>query len=119
VQAEIRESTEAQRRLKISSIRKRHFYTMATRWGIASCGLISQDFVSSLKSTPFNKDHKVVACAARSLEKAEEFAKRFDIAKAFAGYEALAQDPNVEVVYVGAINPAHIGVCKLMINAGE
>ena len=91
---------------------------MATRWGIASCGLISQDFVSSLKSAPYCNDHQVVACAARSIEKADEFAKRFDIAKAYAGYETLAQDPNVEVVYVGAINPAHLGICKLLINAG-
>ena len=92
---------------------------MATRWGIASCGLISQDFATSLTSSTFSQDHQVVACAARSLDKAEEFAKRFGIAKAYGGYEALAQDPNVDVVYVGSINPAHLSMCKLLINAGE
>ena len=92
---------------------------MATRWGIASCGLISQDFASSLTSTPFNADHMVVACAARSQDKADEFAKRFGIPKAYAGYEGLAQDPDVQAVYVGAINPAHLGIVKLLINAGR
>jgi dihydrodiol dehydrogenase / D-xylose 1-dehydrogenase (NADP) len=91
---------------------------MATRWGIASCGIISQDFATSLTAKPFCNDHKVVACAARSLESAEKFAKRFDIPKAYAGYEALSQDPNVDVVYVGSITPAHLSMCKILINAG-
>ena len=37
----------------------------------------------------------------------------------FLGYEALANDPEVEVVYVGAIHPAHLEICRLMFNAGK
>lgn len=68
---------------------------MALRWGIASAGKISHDFVCALSTLP-EKEHKVVAVAARSLESAQKFVKLHEIqAKAYAGYEALAKDPNV------------------------
>ena len=61
------------------------------------------------KCSPFLK---VVAVAARNLKSAQDFANKFDIPKAYEGYEALAKDPNVEVVYVGSINPTHLNICK-------
>ena len=60
-----------------------------------------------------------MAVAARSLKSAQEFAKTFGVAKAYEGYETLAQDPDVEVVYVGAIHPVHLAIVKLMINNGK
>ena len=72
-----------------------------------------------MTATPFSENHKVVACAARSLKSAQEFANRFGIPRAYAGYEALAEDPEVDVVYVGSINPAHLSMCKILINAGQ
>lgn len=38
---------------------------MALRWGIASAGLIANDFVTALKGLP-KEEHQVVAVAARS-----------------------------------------------------
>jgi len=37
----------------------------------------------------------------------------------YVGYESLANDPEVDIVYVGAIHPAHLEICKLMFNAGK
>ena len=62
---------------------------------------------------------KVVAVAARNLKSAQDFANKFDIPKAYEGYDALAKDPNVEVVYVGSINPTHLNICKLLLNNGK
>lgn len=90
---------------------------MATRWGIASSGKISQDFVNALST--YDSGHTVVAVAARSLDSAKEFAEKHNIPKAYGGYGDLANDPEVEVVYVGAINPAHLEICKLMLNSGK
>lgn len=49
---------------------------------------------------------QIVAIASRSLERAEEFAKRHGIPKAYGGgYEVLAKDPNIgEAVIVQAVN---------------
>ena len=91
---------------------------MATRWGIASCGLISHDFTTAIGTHQPGK-HIVVACAARKLEAAQEFAKKHGIEKAYGDYTMLAQDPQVEVVYVGAINPAHLSLAKMFIEAGK
>lgn len=55
---------------------------MALRWGIASAGKISSDFVSAINALN-SKNHQVVAVAARSKASAEEFAKRLNIQKAY------------------------------------
>lgn len=69
-----------------------------THWGIFSCGKISHDFVSSLKSLS-NVEHQVVAVASRNLDQAKEFAKRHNIPKAYDSYEDLAKDSDVSVIY--------------------
>ncbi|XP_041796764.1 trans-1,2-dihydrobenzene-1,2-diol dehydrogenase [Chelmon rostratus] len=89
---------------------------MATRWGICSAGKISHDFTVALKSLP-PEDHQVVAVAARKLEDAQEFARKHSISRAYGGYEELARDPDIDVVYVGVIHPYHLSTCLLFTNA--
>ena len=60
-----------------------------------------------------------MAIAARSQKSAQEFADKFDIPKAYEGYENLASDPEIQVVYVGSINPTHLEVVKLLLNHGK
>ncbi|XP_071455011.1 trans-1,2-dihydrobenzene-1,2-diol dehydrogenase-like [Hetaerina americana] len=91
---------------------------MATRWGIASAGKISHDFVTAL-STLSPEEHQVVAVAARDLDRCKEFAARHRIPTAYGSYDKLAKDPNVEVVYVGCINPYHKAVSQTMLAAGK
>ncbi|XP_067001941.1 trans-1,2-dihydrobenzene-1,2-diol dehydrogenase [Anabrus simplex] len=91
---------------------------MATRWGIASAGKISHDFVTALSTLP-SEEHVVVAVAARQLERAQEFAKLHKISKAYGSYEELAKDNNIDVVYIGSINPHHLSIGKLMLNSGK
>ncbi|KAF5286219.1 hypothetical protein FQR65_LT02231 [Abscondita terminalis] len=91
---------------------------MALRWGIVSAGKISHDFVCAVQILP-NEDHQIVAVAARKKESAEEFAKNHNIPRAYEGYEALAKDEEVDVVYVGTINPEHLSVSKMMLDHGK
>eukprot|EP01121_Diplochlamys_sp_Union-15-3_P017790 TRINITY_DN633_c0_g1_i1.p1 TRINITY_DN633_c0_g1~~TRINITY_DN633_c0_g1_i1.p1 ORF type:complete len:347 (-),score=57.75 TRINITY_DN633_c0_g1_i1:6-1010(-) len=86
------------------------------RWGILTVGKISWDFVSSLSFIP---EAKVVACAARDKDRAEEFAKQFSIPKAYSDYEKLAEDPDVDIVYVGSLHPFHLEHVLLCINKGK
>ena len=57
---------------------------------------------------------QVVAVAGRSLDRAKEFAARFSVAKAYGSYEQLAQDNDVDIVYVGTIHPTHYDCCMKM-----
>ncbi|KAH8413379.1 hypothetical protein KR009_010477 [Drosophila setifemur] len=88
------------------------------RWGIASAGKISEDFVIALSTLPAT-DHKVQAVAARSLDRAQEFAKKHEIPTALGSYDELAKDKDVDVVYIGVLNPQHYEVALLMLNSGK
>lgn len=91
---------------------------MALTWGILSCGKISSDFAAAL--TAYTEDqHKVVACAARSLESAKEFAAKFGIPKAYGSYQELVSDPEIKVVYVGSVNNQHLSLVKLALENGK
>jgi dihydrodiol dehydrogenase / D-xylose 1-dehydrogenase (NADP) len=57
--------------------------------------------------------------AARNLESAKEFAAHHNIDKAYGSYEELAKDPEVEVVYIGAINTIHYNAGKMMLESGK
>ena len=58
---------------------------------------------------------QVVAVTGRSLDRAKEFAARFSVAKAYGSYEQLAQDNDVDIVYVGTIHPTHYDCCMKML----
>lgn len=64
------------------------------RWGIASAGKISHDFVSALHTLPA-KEHKLIAVAAQQLSRAQDFANLHNIPKAFDDYEKLALDKDI------------------------
>uniref|UniRef100_A0ABM5EI15 Trans-1,2-dihydrobenzene-1,2-diol dehydrogenase n=1 Tax=Pogona vitticeps TaxID=103695 RepID=A0ABM5EI15_9SAUR len=91
---------------------------VATRWGICSAGKIAHDFLAALKTLP-PEDHQVVAIASRDLSRAEEYAKTHGIPKAYGSYAELAEDPDVEIVHIGVLNPYHLPSSLLFIQAGK
>ena len=90
----------------------------AVRWGIMGAGLISADFVGSLQDLP-SEEAQVVAVAARSQASAEKFASSFAIPRAYGGYEALAADPDVDVIYIGTVAQTHAACVRLALAAGK
>ncbi|XP_070584654.1 trans-1,2-dihydrobenzene-1,2-diol dehydrogenase [Erythrolamprus reginae] len=88
---------------------------MPLSWGICSAGKISHDFIVALKTLP--ADHKIVAIASSNLERAQKYAKLHGICRAYGSYEELAQDPDVEVIYVGSLNTQHLGQTTLFLRA--
>ncbi|XP_037958054.1 trans-1,2-dihydrobenzene-1,2-diol dehydrogenase isoform X1 [Teleopsis dalmanni] len=90
----------------------------ATRWGIVSAGKISHDFCVALSTLSFD-EHKIVAVAARDRARAEEFAKKHKIPNAFGTYTELADFKDVDVVYIGALNPQHYEIGMLMLEHGK
>lgn len=67
---------------------------MALRWGIASVGLISQDFVQAVSILP-PENHKIIAVASRSPLRATAFADSHKIPISYGDYKSLAEDANV------------------------
>ncbi|XP_059213831.1 trans-1,2-dihydrobenzene-1,2-diol dehydrogenase-like [Centropristis striata] len=91
---------------------------MATRWGLCGAGKISNDFSVAMKTLPPG-DHQIAVIAARSLERAKEFAKKHGIPKAYGSYEELANDPDIDIVYLGVLHTEHWRVALLFLNTGK
>ena len=90
----------------------------AIRWGICSAGKVSHDFLVGLKTLP-EISHQVLAVAARSLDSAQSFASKHSIPRAYGSYEELAKDQELDVIYIGIINPSHFSCARMMIEAGK
>jgi predicted dehydrogenase len=86
------------------------------RWGIAATGGIAQRFATGLAETD---DAETVAVASRTAERAEEFGAEFAIPHRHASYEALAADPDVDVVYVASPHSRHEADTLLFLEAGK
>ncbi|KAG5897496.1 hypothetical protein JTB14_031118 [Gonioctena quinquepunctata] len=91
---------------------------MALRWGVAGAGRISHDFVTAVQTYPAS-DHRFVAVAARSKASADKFAKDHEIPNSYEGYEGLAKDKDVDIVYVGNLNTQHFETNKMMLEHGK
>ncbi|CAD0194934.1 unnamed protein product [Chrysodeixis includens] len=92
---------------------------MTLRWGIVSAGLISGDFANAMNTFPDKGDQVIAAVAARDISKAEEFAKTYNIAKVFGSYEALAKSKDIDIAYIGTLNPYHYELSKLFLENGK
>jgi len=76
------------------------------RWGIIGCGKISTDFCIALLGLP-KSEHSVTHVAARDGRRAEEFAGKFGAGKHSDRYTDVFEDPDVDVCYIGTLNPTH------------
>ena len=86
------------------------------RWGILGAGSIAKRFSDDVKKLG---DHKLVAVGSREQAKADEFSDKYDIPNRHAGYEALVNDPEVDVVYVATPHNFHREHTLLALNAGK
>ena len=89
---------------------------LMTRWGVLSTGAIANDFTLALAKTPGATRHAV---ASRSQASADAFAAKHGFAKAYASYEALVADKDVEVVYVATPHSFHCDNVMLCLQAGK
>lgn len=85
-------------------------------WGILGCGGIARHMASALRDV---KDAHLLACAARTLSRAEKLALEFGVQRAYGSYEQLAADPDVDIVYIATVNTAHDAAVRLCLEAGK
>ena len=86
------------------------------KWGIISTGKIANKFVADLKLVDSGSAYAV---ASRSLEKAEAFCKKYQMAKAFGSYAELINDPQVDIIYIGTPHDSHSSIAIACLEAGK
>ncbi len=85
-------------------------------WGILGCGGIARHMASALGDVA---DATLLACAARTKDRADKLAEEFSIPRAYGSYEELAADPDIDIVYIAVVNTAHADTVRLCLNAGK
>lgn len=86
------------------------------RWGIVSTGRITHQFVQDFRFVP---NGEVIAVASRSQQSADTFARQYGIPKAYAGYDRLLEDRDVDAIYVATPHTLHFRNTADAIAAGK
>src|SRR3954470_10061054 len=82
-------------------------------WGILSTADINRKVIPGAHASPHVD---LVGVASGDGERAEEYAREWDIARSYGSYEALLEDPEIEAVYISLPNTLH---CEWSIRAVE
>lgn len=86
------------------------------RWGLLGTARISRKLIPPLRSSARNRLHAV---ASRSEQRAEEYAREWEIPAAYGSYRALLEDESIDVVYVPVPNHLHAEWSVRSLRAGK
>lgn len=89
--------------------------------GIMRVGIIGAGHIAEKAAETLNGMHNCEAYAigSRSIEKAESFAKRWNLPNFYGSYRELIKDPKVDLIYVATPHSHHYQVTKEAIEAGK
>ncbi|MEN9692587.1 MAG: hypothetical protein RLZZ330_231 [Actinomycetota bacterium] len=91
----------------------------AIRWGVIAPGGIAHAFASAVND---ETNSRIAAVGSRSLERAKDFAAKFEkdgAIRAYGSYEELVQDDGIDAVYVASPHSEHHAHVSLALNAGK
>ena len=88
------------------------------KWGILATGTIAKKFADTVVQMK-DEGQQLAAVGSRNLDSARAFAEQYGIPAAHGSYEALAQDPAVEAVYVATPNSMHYEKVRLCLEYGK
>lgn len=84
-------------------------------------GILSTGRMACVMADAINKMVNITleAVGSRSLEKAESFAEKYGIKKAYGSYERLLSDPDVDIIYIATPHSHHAEFTKLCLDYGK
>ena len=86
------------------------------RWGVVGPGRIAERVVEDFAVVD---GARAVAVASRSLARAEDFAARHGIERAYGSYGEILADAEVDVLYVATPHPQHAPIALAALRAGK
>ena len=86
------------------------------RWGLISTARINRALIKPLRASERNE---LLAVASRSLEKAQAYAAEWDIPQAYGSYQAMLDDPEIDVIYNSLPNSLHTEWTVKALQAGK
>src|SRR5258707_2618182 len=88
----------------------------AEKWGIIATADINRKVIPGAHASP---KVDLVAVASRDQARANEYARTWEIERAYGSYEALLADPEIEAVYISLPNTMHIDWSIRALEAGK
>ena len=90
--------------------------TAEIRWGVVGPGRIAEKVVEDFAVVD---GARAIAVASRSQARADDFATRHDLDRAYGSYAEILDDPDVDVLYVATPHPQHHAVALAALRAGK
>jgi D-xylose 1-dehydrogenase (NADP+, D-xylono-1,5-lactone-forming) len=88
----------------------------AVRWGILSTADINRKVIPGVRASD---KAELTAVASRDQRRAEEYAREWEIDRAYGSYQALLDDDDVEAVYISLPNTLHCDWSIRAVEAGK
>ncbi len=85
-------------------------------YGILSTSSIAPRFIAAVRETGAGQ---ILALSSRSLDKAREKARQWDIPTAYGSHDALLEDPQIDIVYISTVNSEHYPWAKAALLKGK
>jgi len=85
--------------------------------GIIGAGWIAEKMAMTLMGNPCGC--QCYAVASRTLDKAQAFADKWGIQKAYGSYEEIVQDPEVDLIYIATPHSHHYAHTRLALEHGK
>jgi D-xylose 1-dehydrogenase (NADP+, D-xylono-1,5-lactone-forming) len=86
------------------------------RWGIVSTANINRKVIPGAKTSP---KVDLVGVASRTRDRADAYAREWEIPRAYGSYEELLADPEIEAVYISLPNTLHCEWSIAAVEAGK
>ena len=86
------------------------------RWGILGTGGIARAFATALMDTP---GAVLAAVGSRSIDSARAFAGEFGSPLCYGSYQALADAPGIDIIYIGTPHPLHAQNALMALEGGK
>ncbi len=85
--------------------------------GIMGCGSIASQMATAILN--ICQDIKIHACASRTQEKADSFAYKYGIEKAYGNYSDMLKDDELDIIYIATPTSEHFSNMKQCIEHGK
>lgn len=87
------------------------------RWAILGTGNVANRFAAALGN--ISDQAELTAVGSRNLATAKAFAEKYRIPAAYGSYQAVADDPEVDIVYVATPHPVHHRDSRMCLESGK
>lgn len=89
---------------------------MRLRWGLLSTARINRALIPAIRGAARSE---LTTVASRTLDRARDYAREWQIPRALGSYEALLHDPDIDVVYNPLPNHLHVDWTVRALEAGK